>query len=543
MPSLRETIAARREEQVHIRSSSTFGDDNLYGVEHDSKTNCFYYVNHSTGLSSWEVPGDFQFQPKHFEEHIDPASGATYYLNVLTGVSSWDVPICKIPVKSLVAQLPPPGPHTTTTETETETEHNTTHMSCAVMGCSGIIHNGGYCKTHYEIHLLDVGTRSRRNSGFAGTCGAPGCKRQLFRAGYCESHFHDHQRNLVDHTARDKAIWEENERASGRLPEKFDREVILLRSKAKKEEEQRRRDRLAADQFRIAQEERIAAIASIKARQARENYPPPPPQKVPPFPSPSPSDALQRQLEESQGEAARLRQRVADVETNERTAKLQAQGEQKEAERLRQKFTKVETNAALQAQQLEDQAQQLEDFTNDLQHQLHITEDKNQFLQTKLNDLKLRQKAVEEDIQVTHLKDMEMAQITNEAEKEKYKREAERLRQEKEELTIRQMELEAERVVTLAQEAEVVVQITHLKELETTIVEVEGPPAKERVVSSARQAILDDQNYNLKIAEALRKVEEEKRQRLAEEAAERRKQMELELLKEKNKGRNIPNQT
>ena len=138
---------------------------------------------------------------------------------------------------------------------------------------------------------------------------------------------------------------------------------------------------------------------------------------------------------------------------------------------------------------------------------------------------------------------MEMAQITNEAEKEKYKREAERLRQEKEELTIRQMELEAERVVTLAQEAEVVVQITHLKELETTIVEVEGPPAKERVVSSARQAILDDQNYNLKIAEALRKVEEEKRQRLAEEAAERRKQMELELLKEKNKGRNIPNQT
>jgi len=50
--------------------------------------------------------------------------------------------------------------------------------------------------------------------------------------------------------------------------------------------------------------------------------------------------------------------------------------------------------------------------------------------------------------------------------------------------------------------------------------------------------VIDDQNYNLKIAEALRKVEEEKRLRLTEEAAERRKQMELELQIEKNKGSN-----
>ena len=141
------------------------------------------------------------------------------------------------------------------------------------------------------------------------------------------------------------------------------------------------------------------------------------------------------------------------------------------------------------------------------------------------------------DVQMTHLKQMEVAQFTNEEEIDKYKAQADRLRAEKAELAERQKKLEEARQASVAREEELSVQITHLKEVNVKPVR-EVVTEVVHVVSEERQAEIDNQNYNLKIAEALRKVEEEKRLRLREEAAERRKQLELEMLVEKNRGKN-----
>jgi len=273
-------MSQRREEQRRARSSSTLGNQN-YDVKLDPSSSCYYYVSHSTGLSSWEVPVDFEFLPKHFNVESDQNSQQEYYVNKLTDVSSWEKPLCMMADDVLVSTLPPPAPPmqcmrvdggggggtAAITMKKSEKENEDGLQMCAVENCSGNIEKGGYCKTHYEIHLLDVGTRSRRNSGFSGICAAPGCKRDLYRAGYCKFHFNDHQRNLVDHQAREKWMLEEEAKRNGTAPQLYSRDVVQLQAKARKEEERRRADRVAAEQFKIAQQERLAALEKIKARQ------------------------------------------------------------------------------------------------------------------------------------------------------------------------------------------------------------------------------------------------------------------------------------
>lgn len=61
----------------------------------------------------------------------------------------------------------------------------------------------------------------------------------------------------------------------------------------------------------------------------------------------------------------------------------------------------------------------------------------------------------------------------------------------------------------------------------------------EKEVDAHRERV-EQENYNLKIAEALAKIEREKNERLRLEAEERRKQMELELLRGKMDGRGKP---
>ena len=92
------------------------------------------------------------------------------------------------------------------------------------------------------------------------------CCLEMFKAGLCEAHYHEHKRNLVDHGRRGGIG--EGGRKEDVEPEKprFFSDMMLLKAKAKKEEEQRRKDREAQEAFRITQEERRAAMERIKAR-------------------------------------------------------------------------------------------------------------------------------------------------------------------------------------------------------------------------------------------------------------------------------------
>jgi len=526
----------RREEQRRARSSSILGNA-VYDVKRDPASQQLYFVSHATGLSSWECPQDFEFLPKHYEEHVDPTSNCPYWQNKLTGESSWDKPLCMLSDETISIRLPPPPPQPQPQNQQDyqrykDDERGDNISICAVENCTGAVEKGGYCKTHYDIHLLDVSTRSRRNSGFAGTCGAPGCTRNLYRAGYCTYHFNDHQRNLVDHQARDKCLLEEEAKRNGTAPTLYSREVVQLQAKARREEERRQADRRAAEQFQIAQRDRLAAMEKIKERQMREQQqqqqqqppPPPPPQQQPqhthkpeqrqqPVQNYLEEDYLKQKLEQAEKENEYLRneKKIADDAAN--SAQMAALSLKDEADFLREHLLAAD------------------DENYRIRHEMELLRDK----QSKLEEERKQFLLIEEslDVQMTHLKEMQIAQVCNDEETLRYKDEAQRLRREKAELKAKQKE-------SRAKEEELKIQITHLKDIETQVMlqvqesarQLPPPPSAER------QKEIDDQNYNLKIAEALRKVEEEKRLRLQEEAAERRKQMELELQIEKNRGSN-----
>ncbi|GMH52812.1 hypothetical protein TrRE_jg7389 [Triparma retinervis] len=343
------------------------------------------------------------------------------------------------------------------------------------------------CKTHYEIHLLDVSERRRNHSGFEGKCAAPRCKLQMFKAGLCKAHYHEHKRNLVDH-GRKGGIGDAG-REKDAEPEKptFSREMILLRAKAKKEESRRRKDAEAADAFRIAQEERRAALERIKARQEGEDL--------------VGNWNMEEKMKQLELENKALAENLNRVKENENMARL-------ENKVLVEDLNKVKADE-----------RELQERMENLMNNIRAAEEEKERLYMENLENERARRAIEDAVQVAEeravvaerLKEaMEKDAKASDAERERLRSEAERLR-----AAADDSKSNAEHDMVVIMEKNV------LLENELTI-------QMERV---------EQENYNLKIAEALAKVEAEKNERLRLEGEERRRAMELEMLKGKNKGR------
>lgn len=81
-----------------------------YSAQFDALQNRYFFINNSTGKSSWELPGptppvkkeesdknppaysDSKPLPQNFITQFDDVSGKYFFVNVKTGVSQWNDP-------------------------------------------------------------------------------------------------------------------------------------------------------------------------------------------------------------------------------------------------------------------------------------------------------------------------------------------------------------------------------------------------------------------------------------------------------------------
>ena len=184
---------------------------------------------------------------------------------------------------------------------------------CAVFTCSGVKTPGtaGYCATHYKLHLLTLEepNHRRRNSGLDGLCAAPNCRGGIFKAGFCNRHYHNHQRNLVDNISAGGAKTPEQDHPAPEVRKDYganSKEIVLLMARARKEEEERKRDKELRESYRqVAEQNRHAAAL----RREREDAPR------------REEEAMRREEEERRRqheENARRRRRIEEEDERER---------------------------------------------------------------------------------------------------------------------------------------------------------------------------------------------------------------------------------
>jgi len=552
-----------------IPSSCAAIEQPMWEARFDDSQAAWYYFDPESSVSTWDRPLNYIPSPSDYETKYDPSNyNQPYYFDKTTGESTWSKPACLIQASSPAPPpIPPPAESTgkpmslrdymkegrkakqhqqpqVLVETDqpqrvvrpapapppaqSSYDDASSSSTCAVHDCSGPISNGGFCKLHYEIHLLDVSERRRANSGFVGRCAAPRCETEMFKAGLCRQHYNEHQRNLVDHYQQ--GINEEimKEEAANHSV-KYSKEMMMLRKQAKWEEELRQRDADAKRAFEASQRERREAIERIKMRQAAGELemppaappaaPPSPPPAAPPSPpqAPPPAPPDRSEIDSLEAQLSAMKQKMAAME-------MELSEEAAERSRLQSRMSaerEAVERARLEEMRLKDEIEREKGGEID-------------FLQQQLRDAERARAEAESNV------------IVNESEMTIWFDKQQQLAQQEEERLRAEVEKRGE-----AQGAEVDALKRQLKDAEAARFEAE----KNVVVNEESMTIWFDQqqeleqqllvfkereeqeNYNLKIAEALRKVEEEKRARLQLEGEERRKQMELELLRGKNKGR------
>jgi hypothetical protein len=456
------------------------------------------------------------------------------------------------------------------------------HTMCAVAGCTGPITTGGLCKLHYSIHLLDVSERRRASSGFEGRCAAPRCDGVMFKAGFCKAHYVEHQRNTVDHYQQgiNAAIAYEEKIGDGPAV-KYSKEKILLMKEARREEEVRRRDAEAKRVFEESQRERREAIERIKLRQtkgdlempgAAQEAPPPAPPSPPPPAAPEPPDAtaeLEARLRAASEERRHLLELVENAnrskESNEQLLmqkmvemELELEGERRRKGELELREAEDEERSRREMEAFrEEQRRQVEVLRRQLEDAERAKQDAESSASVNESELSVyqdRQREMEEKLREMERRLADEKRLKEQQEVERLRLES-NVRAEREELGRRKLEEERLKSELMSLQG---AQSQHVDDLRRQLADAER--ARSEVESSVivnesemtiyfekqhelEQQLLvfkekeEQENYNLKIAEALRKVEEEKNRRLKKEGEERRKQMELEMLREKNLGR------